>query len=63
MMKDKIYLAVTNDRFKLPVFIADTQSQLSEMIGVQPSTISQSIKHGGIVQNKYRVVAVEFSGE
>ena len=58
-MKNKLYVAVTKDRYELPMFIADTQTQLSEMIGVHPSAISRSIKRGSIVQEEYRVVEVD----
>lgn len=39
-----LYVAVTNDRYELPVAVAETQTELAIMVGVDISTICKQIK-------------------
>ena len=39
-----LYVAVTNDRYELPIAVAETQTELAIMVGVDISTISKQIK-------------------
>ena len=45
----KLYLMVTNDKYQLPVFVADSARELSRMSGVPANTIycmMSKYKHG-----------------
>ena len=39
-----LYVAVTNDRYELPIAVAETQTELAIMVGVDISTICKQIK-------------------
>lgn len=39
-----LYIAVTNDRYELPIAVAETQTELAIMVGVDISTICKQIK-------------------
>lgn len=41
----KIWMAVTADKFELPLFIADSAQELSGIVRVPASTISSAIGH------------------
>ena len=43
-MKNKLYMAVTDDQYELPVFIEDTMTALAEKVGVDTSTICKHIR-------------------
>ena len=35
-----LYMAVTKDKYELPIAVADSVSELAEMVHVKPTTIS-----------------------
>lgn len=39
-------MAVTNDAYELPVYITDTVSELSYLLGVKSKTISEVLSRG-----------------
>ena len=39
-----LYVAVTNDRYELPIAVAETQTELAIIVGVDKSTICRQIK-------------------
>lgn len=39
----RIWLAVTQDKYQLPVAVADTAAELARMMGVRQSTVISSI--------------------
>lgn len=39
-----LYVAVTNDQYELPIAVAETQTELAVMVGVDISTICKQIK-------------------
>ena len=39
-----LYVAVTNDRYELPIAVAETQTELAIMVEVNRSTICKQIK-------------------
>ena len=39
-----LYVATTKDRYELPIAVADSVSELAEMLGMKPTTISITIK-------------------
>ena len=40
-----LYMRVSNDRYELPLAVADTRRELAEMCGVTPNLISSCISH------------------
>ena len=68
-MKKLIWMAVTADKYELPMVVADSQKHLAKCLGVSPGTImTKSWKYNhGIIQKKkkcgpkpkYYVVSVE----
>ena len=36
-----VYLATTNDEYELPLFVADSQSNLAKKIGISPSLVTK----------------------
>lgn len=61
-----IYMAVTNDKYELPVAFGETLSELASMVGSNPSNISRNIKNYKTAKRhwgKYRYVKVEIEDE
>ena len=42
-----LYLLVTQDRFELPLVVADTVEELARIVGVHTSTIVKCLNRGG----------------
>ena len=40
-----LYIKVTNDRYELPMAVADTAHELAKMCGVTPNNIYSQISH------------------
>ena len=51
-----IFMRVTDDEYELPVAVADNQSELARMVGVDPSSVWHALHHGW---KKSTYVAVE----
>lgn len=45
-MKKKVYLAVSPDKYELPLAIADSAIHLAEMMGITTNTIYPAIARG-----------------
>ena len=45
-MKRTVILAVTADEYELPVAVADTQVELSQVIGISESRVSHALARG-----------------
>lgn len=61
-----IYMAVTNDKYELPVAFGETLSELAMMVDSNPSNISRNIKNYKTAKRhwgKYRYVKVEIEDE
>ena len=60
-----VYMAVTSDRYRLPVAVADSIGELAQLCGVTYSTVAKSLararNHG--VQSKYIRVLLPDSAE
>lgn len=39
----KLYLKVTTDKYELPLVVADSQSELARMLGIQPNAIHKQM--------------------
>lgn len=46
MQKKYLYMAVTPDKYQLPLAVADTVQQLARMVGVTTNSIYSAISHG-----------------
>lgn len=58
----KIYMMVTNDKYELPMCIADSPKELSEMSGYPANTIycmMSKYKHGKIKFSRFICVEVD----
>lgn len=53
-----LYMAVTKDKYELPIAVADSVSELAEMVHVKPTTISFYLATG-----RPGFVKVNVSGE
>ena len=55
-----MYMAVTADKYELPICVADTARELAEHFGVSPNTVYSSMSKGlSGKRNGYRFVKVE----
>ena len=57
----KLYLKVTDDKYELPVAVADSQSELARLCGVSKATITSSLSHQrhGRQNSHYKEVEVD----
>lgn len=66
MDKIPIFMAVTKDKYELPVAVADTQWDLARMLGVSEGAISKGIRyadrHGGR-KSRYHKVWIDLTPE
>jgi len=57
-----LYLKVTNDKFELPVAVADSVIELSEMIGIHRRSLESifcKIRKGKYGNSMYKIVEVD----
>ena len=47
----KLWMAVTDDKYEFPIYVADTPSELSKQLNIKMSTIYQ---HKRDLTNKFR---------
>lgn len=56
-----IWMKVTDDKYELPVMVAESQMELASMLGISPNTIASSMSHhratGGYTP--YRRIEIE----
>jgi len=57
-----IWLKVTQDKYELPVAVADSSEELARMCGVTASSIHSSMSHAkdGTRKTPYRKVRIKF---
>lgn len=60
-MKRTLFLEVSKDKYELPLAVADSQAELSRMVGVDVSSISHARKRAKLlgVKSKYITVQVD----
>ena len=56
-----IWLKVTNDKYELPVAVADSAEELAKMCGVKVNNIHSSRSHAQARGNKTRYLKVEIN--
>lgn len=44
--KNCCYMKVTNDKYRLPVAVADSAAELARLVGATKNTVLSSISHG-----------------
>lgn len=62
MAKKKLYMLVTQDKYELPVVIAETASELGRILGVPANSIicgCSDYESGRRKKSKYRRVEIE----
>lgn len=60
--KDLIWVACTNDKYQLPVFIGNTANELGKSLGVTEKAIYKAMYRGGR-SNGYKIFRVDVSRE
>ena len=50
--KNKVYMAVTNDEFELPIYFVEVLQDLRELLGVTNNQLSQALHRNGAVKTK-----------
>lgn len=60
-MKKYVYVAYSKDKYKLPIFVADSPKELSAAVGVDTNTISSVISHAKAKQKDWRFAKVDIS--
>ena len=62
----KLYMAMTNDKYELPVAVAEKKSELARMMGRELSVVVNSLRRSKTVKNptgKYKWAEVEVEDE
>lgn len=58
-MRDAVYMLVSNDKYELPLMVADSVTELAELVGVKRSYISSAMSHAKKKGFKSRYVKVD----
>lgn len=60
-MKNKncVYIFVTADEYELPIAIADTLEEISELVGYRFGLLYQALKRNSVINCKYRIREVD----
>ena len=56
VIKDYIYMMVSDDKYQRPICVADSAKELAEMVGVKKGTIYSSVllwEKGKVKKTKY----------
>ena len=56
-----LYMAVTSDKYELPIAVARSQSELARTLRTTPRAISSKLHHGkqyGKFQRDYKVIRI-----
>jgi hypothetical protein len=63
-MPDTVYMATTQDKYELPVFVADSWVELSHAVGESNVTIRQRVgqKKCNQTKGKYKYMKVDIGG-
>ncbi|MBE5741199.1 MAG: hypothetical protein E7351_01535 [Clostridiales bacterium] len=59
MKKDYVYLLVTADKFELPLMVAETFAELTEMTGLQYTTLRSALIRNSVIDGRYRIIKVD----
>ncbi len=56
-LKGVIYMVVTNDKYELPIYVADTVEEIAQLLGIKNNSVSTRICRGGYGK-KYKIIRV-----
>lgn len=62
MSSKKIWMEVTQDKYELPVAIADTAKELAEIVGTTTNNIVSQCSHyrkGRLKSSRFRMIEIE----
>lgn len=52
MLQDVVYMAVSADEYELPIYVADTVKEMSELTNIKRRTISKYISMKRVVKKR-----------
>lgn len=55
----EVWVALSNDKYRLPVAVADSAVELARMVGVTAETIRSSVYHARVNNRNSRFVKVD----
>lgn len=59
-----LYLAVTPDKYELPIYVTDTPGKMAQLTGISRATINECIsKNSSGKRNKMKFVRVRFGAK
>ena len=58
MKQNKVYMYVTDDKYELPLAVADTQAELAKLTHTTQNAISSSISHAKSRNGKSQYIEV-----
>lgn len=64
-MKKVLYIAVTKDKYELPIAVADSPQELAKLCGTTKNVINSMISHekAGRIKSKYKKIEIEERNE
>ena len=61
MAKERLYMAVTPDKYELPIYVTADKLRLAEWLGKSEAAINSAIARGySGKRNGYKVIKVEY---
>jgi hypothetical protein len=54
-----IWLAVTDDKYELPVYVADSSRKLADVLIVKQQTIIEAVTNNYTIRDKYKIRKVK----
>ena len=64
-MRKLLYLKVTEDKYELPIAVAESQAELARMLGLKLNTVNCAyhfVRSGKYKNSSYKVVEVDDDG-
>lgn len=59
-----MYQVITNDKFELPIYQADTAQEVAEFLGRHVNNVFQTVRENRTILNrKYRIIKIELDDE
>lgn len=61
-MKNVVWMKVTNDELELPIFVAETSTELAKICGVSPNSVIEAAcrtRHGNYSSGRYYKVKID----
>lgn len=58
-----LYMAISRDKYELPLAVADTIEELAELCGVKPNSIRQYLCHSRQTGKRCKYIVIEVEDE